>query len=704
MLPLSLNFNYIIMKKSPIILILLAIISFTGCKRNASETQKTLTSSGSTAVIEQVEKMYNEVFGYYNKRDFKTIKNGKKFFSKKLKTLWEELPADYAVIDADPWTWTQEPDSFVFQTVKLNRLAKDSAVVKTTAQCFGHISTKAGDVYDCGISQMTLRLVREDGRWFVDDFRDKDERPHSSLTHMIQDFKREQEASRRVEAIYNGLFACQNKNEDFDTDSYISTNLKTLWESLPENELVYSANVWTGLQDFDSLILEGSGADGQRNGWRRDERRKDTIVVSVRFRAFDGGEINTAHVKMVYERNGWYIDDIVHTFKGEEYSIVEIAKMQIPDSVAYYYKAATNGESNIIELKYKDGEITDGYFWGTSDEFCDAREGYYPGFAVWPMKEIQVNDNILTFLIDSRGETYSSGPVSVEIHSMAEAFEKGYHPWMQKSRFFQDTVRYTCTLMSKVLILNGKSKYYTDSSIFKKMLLKELKEQDRSCGYEEENRQEEKSLGNISPKEVHPVSDISKAEFERLYNLFDTGKLPLEEWKKYGDDIIYRDLYSEACSWYCRGNVFSLTASSQLQADKDSAYTAKNAHDSNHESVWIEGGDGQGIGEYLLYEFAGMCPRINTVKILNGHVKSDKDWCNWSRVKLLKMYYNETDYAILELEDSRTLQCFDVGLLGYNDKNAANWTLKFEILDVYPGEKYDDTAISELYFDGVDVH
>ena len=480
------------MRKSALILILLVIISFVGCRRNASETQKASTISesmnDSIAVIEQVEKMHNEVFAHYNKRDFKTIKNGKKFFSKKLKALWEELPTDYAVIDADPWTWTQEPDSFVFQTAKLERLTKDSVVVKATTQCFGHFFTKAGDVYDCGISQMTLRLVREDGRWFVDDFRDKDERPHSSLTHMIQDFKREQEASQRTEAIYNRLFTCQNKNEDFDTDSYISTNLKALWESLPEDELIYSANVWTGLQDFDSLIFEGAGADGLRNSWRRDESRKDTVVVSVRFRAFDEGEINTAHVKMVYERNDWYIDDIVHTFKGEEYSIVEIAKMQIPDSVVYYYKAATNGESNIIELKYKDGKITDGYFWGTSDEFCNAREGYYPGFAVWPMKEIQMNDNILTFLIDSRGETYSSGPISVEIHSMAEAFEEGYHPWMQESRFFQDTVHYTCTLMSKVLILNGKSKYYTDSSIFKKMPLKELKEQDRSCDYEEKNR------------------------------------------------------------------------------------------------------------------------------------------------------------------------------------------------------------------------
>ena len=152
------------MRKSALILILLVIISFVECRRNASETQKALTTSDSTVVIEQVEKMYNEVFDYYNKRDFKTIKNGKKFFSKKLKALWEELPTDYAVIDADPWTWTQEPDSFVFQTAKLERLTKDSAVVKTTTQCFGHFSSKAGDVYDCGISQMTLRLVREDIR------------------------------------------------------------------------------------------------------------------------------------------------------------------------------------------------------------------------------------------------------------------------------------------------------------------------------------------------------------------------------------------------------------------------------------------------------------------------------------------------------------------------------------------------------------
>ncbi|MBO4315538.1 MAG: hypothetical protein J5867_06215, partial [Prevotella sp.] len=113
---------------------------------------------------------------------------------------------------------------------------------------------------------------------------------------------------------------------------------------------------------------------------------------------------------------------------------------------------------------------------------------------------------------------------------------------------------------------------------------------------------------------------------------------------------------------------------------------------------------GKGIGESLTYTFEGKCPRITTVEILNGHVKSEKAWKANSRVKKLRVWYNNRPYAILALEDSRTLQSFDVGILGYNDDAKPDWTLKFEILEVYPGSKYGDTVIAELYFDGIDVH
>lgn len=70
------------------------------------------------------------------------------------------------------------------------------------------------------------------------------------------------------------------------------------------------------------------------------------------------------------------------------------------------------------------------------------------------------------------------------------------------------------------------------------------------------------------------------------------------------------------------------------------------------------------------------------------------------------MYYDDKPYAVLNLEDTRDLQKFDVGLLGYFDSPdpPQQWNLKFEILEVYPGEKYHDTAVTELYFDGIDVH
>lgn len=155
---------------------------------------------------------------------------------------------------------------------------------------------------------------------------------------------------------------------------------------------------------------------------------------------------------------------------------------------------------------------------------------------------------------------------------------------------------------------------------------------------------------------------------------------------------------------YCNTDFISVKASSCLLPSDKYSYQAEQAFDADHDTAWVEGVEGQGIGEYLEYEFAGGCPRITTVKIMNGYVKNDTAWRENSRVKKLKMYYQGNPFAILDLQDSRSLQCFDVGELGPHDENAPNWTLRFEILEVYEGDKYDDTVISELFFDGIDVH
>jgi hypothetical protein len=177
-----------------------------------------------------------------------------------------------------------------------------------------------------------------------------------------------------------------------------------------------------------------------------------------------------------------------------------------------------------------------------------------------------------------------------------------------------------------------------------------------------------------------------------------------------GDENYY-DILTAACSWYCGGGLDTLTASSELDGVKDIAYTASNAHDLSYKTAWVEGVEGYGIGEFLVYHFPPENPRITKIIVVNGYVKSDKTWRENSRVKQLKMYVNDKPFAILHLEDSKHEQEFSVEPIGNGNRGdftklKANpwWTMKFEIVDVYKGEKYADTAITEIYFDGIDVH
>jgi hypothetical protein len=173
----------------------------------------------------------------------------------------------------------------------------------------------------------------------------------------------------------------------------------------------------------------------------------------------------------------------------------------------------------------------------------------------------------------------------------------------------------------------------------------------------------------------------------------------------------YYEILGAGCSWYCGGGLDTLTASSDLRSQGENTYLAKNAHDLNYKTAWVEGIPGYGIGQYLIYHFPPENPRITKIIVVNGYVKSDKAWRENSRVKKLKVYLDNKPFAILNLQDVKNEQMFTVDPIGYSDradfkllKTKPWWTMKFEIMDVYRGDKHDDTAITEVYFDGIDVH
>ncbi|MFT6282018.1 MAG: hypothetical protein ACJA0U_002151 [Salibacteraceae bacterium] len=164
------------------------------------------------------------------------------------------------------------------------------------------------------------------------------------------------------------------------------------------------------------------------------------------------------------------------------------------------------------------------------------------------------------------------------------------------------------------------------------------------------------------------------------------------------------------CSWYCGERVDTVVATSSLPRQGKHNYNVKNIFDLNYKTAWVEGVPGYGIGEKITYTFPGDHPRVTQIIIVNGYVISEEAWFNNSRVKTLNVYFNNELFATLHLKDTKNDQVFEFDPIGYvrtekdKGKDTPNWTLSFEIVEVYEGDVYDDTAISELYFLGVDVH
>ena len=204
-----------------------------------------------------------------------------------------------------------------------------------------------------------------------------------------------------------------------------------------------------------------------------------------------------------------------------------------------------------------------------------------------------------------------------------------------------------------------------------------------------------RNVPEIAPYAIEVFPDIS---FQEYVNAVEYENSAVDYVKKYP---MFADVYKMGCSWYCGGVITGVTASSHLPSNKSFDYVAGKVDDFDVSTAWVEGVDGNGEGETIEFTFDSESLGFNEIHIINGYAKTQKAWEENSRVKKLKVYCNNTPIAILNLEDSRTEQLFKVGMVEPKKRiKGKNWFVKFEILEVYPGTKYEDTAITEIIFDG----
>ncbi len=190
-------------------------------------------------------------------------------------------------------------------------------------------------------------------------------------------------------------------------------------------------------------------------------------------------------------------------------------------------------------------------------------------------------------------------------------------------------------------------------------------------------------------------------KYEKLRKQASIAKKLTPEMEKLFEDFAdgnYLSTEPGGCSWYCGGGVDKAESSSCLAPSGKLQYNATNACDWNLATAWVEGSEKQGIGERITLKLSAGA-NVHTLYIYNGYQKNMATFRNNARVKQMKLYINGQATSILNLKDQTGMQEFKIPHIKSSDKE--NIKFEFEILSVYPGDKYTDTAISEINFDGV---
>ncbi len=70
-----------------------------------------------------------------------------------------------------------------------------------------------------------------------------------------------------------------------------------------------------------------------------------------------------------------------------------------------------------------------GRYYGTSDDFDEAREGYLPGFYVSKLLDLRFEDNKVTFMIDPDTKDMFTEKIALDIMDSEQALDEGYVNW-----------------------------------------------------------------------------------------------------------------------------------------------------------------------------------------------------------------------------------------------------------------------------------
>lgn len=174
-----------------------------------------------------------------------------------------------------------------------------------------------------------------------------------------------------------------------------------------------------------------------------------------------------------------------------------------------------------------------------------------------------------------------------------------------------------------------------------------------------------------------------------------TSARPTTTPTAYNPSAGFERVSSRNQNWYSLQNDFYVSASSTLAPMGEFSYEVSNLWGSSANVAWVEGVEGDGIGEYLEFTFTGGSNEtLKHIAVTNGYIKSDKAFNENGKVLEFIASVNGEYIGTLELSVSKRIQFFDTPQIEF----ARGDVLRLTISQVQKGILDDvwDTAITDI--------
>lgn len=207
---------------------------------------------------------------------------------------------------------------------------------------------------------------------------------------------------------------------------------------------------------------------------------------------------------------------------------------------------------------------------------------------------------------------------------------------------------------------------------------------------------------------VYPENRFARNGSKYVWSFNDLNPAPLDNIKvdindsyqthwlyesnpKYGS----RNLIKFEDEFYVRHTPDMIRASSTSPPGQTVNYDVKNLFDRKMDTAWVEGKEGNGIGESVNMSFENPV-QVDRLGIAAGYHKTREIYYNNNRVAEAEVYINGSFFRRLTFPDEfvsywegpYAYDLIDVGMKVEN--------LKLVITKVHPGRKYQDTCISHM--------